>query len=58
MTAVRVISHYSGIITVIDPETGVAMEYCDLLCALPRNDLSREARNGKVMGRTPTFDRD
>ena len=29
-----------------------------MLCALPRNDLSREARNGKVLGRTPTFDRD
>ena len=30
----------------------------DLLCAFPRNDPSREARNGKVLGQTPTFDRD
>ena len=30
----------------------------DFLCALPRNDPSREARNGKVLGQTPTFDRD
>ena len=33
-------------------------EVRDLLCALPRNDPSREARNGKVLGRTPTFYRD
>ena len=33
-------------------------EVRDLLCALPRNYPSREARNGKVLGRTPTFDRD
>ena len=33
-------------------------EVRDLLCALPWNDPSREARNGKVLGRTPTFDRD
>ena len=33
-------------------------EVRDLLFALPRNDPSREARNGKVLGRTPTFDRD
>ena len=33
-------------------------EVIDLLCALPRNDLSREARNGKVLGQTLTFDRD
>ena len=25
------------------------------MCALPRNDPSREARNGKVLGWTPTF---
>ena len=25
-------------------------EVRDLLCALPRNDMSREARNGKVLG--------
>ena len=29
-----------------------------LLCALPQNDPLREARNGKFLGRTPTFDRD
>ena len=33
-------------------------EVRDLLCALSRNDLLREARNGKVLGRTPTFDQD
>ena len=33
-------------------------ELRDLLCALPLNDPLREARNGKVLGRTPTFDRD
>ena len=33
-------------------------EVKDLLCVLPRNDPSREARNGKVLGRTPTFDLD
>ena len=30
----------------------------ELLCALPRNDPSREVINGKVLGRTPTFDQD
>ena len=29
-----------------------------MLCAIPRNDPSKEARNGKVLGWTPTFDRD
>ena len=33
-------------------------EVRDLLCALHQNDLSRGARNGKVLGRTPTFNRD
>ena len=30
----------------------------DFLCALPRNDPSREARNGRVLGRKLTFDRE
>ena len=30
-------------------------EVRDLLCAIPRNNPSREARDGKVLGRTPTF---
>ena len=33
-------------------------EVRDFLCALHWNDPSREAINGKVLGRTPTFDWD